>query len=151
MPFTKVDPISEAIELQELFKDDAETKEVFRQYELAHIGNARIKDYERKQIDREGIKVLTQENIRTAIQTIAPKYCLEQVYLFGSYARGDATEASDCDFRIVGGNIRDLYDIADLRLDLEEILGKKIDLILTKNMSEAFHKKFKDEEVQIYG
>ena len=40
MPFTKVDPISEAIELQELFKDDAETKEIFRQYELAHTENA---------------------------------------------------------------------------------------------------------------
>ena len=95
--------------------------------------------------------MLTQENIRTVIQAIAIKHGIEQVYLFGSYARGDATETSDCDFRIVGGNIRDLYDIADLRLDLEEALGKNIDLILTKNMSEAFHYKFKDEEVQIYG
>ena len=95
--------------------------------------------------------MLTQEAIRAAIQMIAPKYEIEQVYLFGSYARGDATESSDCDFRIVGGNIRDLYDIADLRLDLEEALGSKIDLILTKNMSAAFHQKFKDEEVQVYG
>ena len=95
--------------------------------------------------------MLTQENIRTAIQAIAIKHGIEQFFLFGSYARGDATENSDCDLRIVGGNIRDLYDIADLRLDLEEALGTKIDLILTKNMSEAFHKKIKDEEVQIYG
>ena len=95
--------------------------------------------------------MLTQESIRTAIQAIAIKYGIEQFYLFGSYARGDATETSDCDFRIVGGNIRDLYDIADLRLDLEEALGTKIDLVLTKNMSEEFHKKIKDEEVQIYG
>ena len=95
--------------------------------------------------------MLTQENIRTVIQAIALKHGIEQVFLFGSYARGDATETSDCDFRIVGGNIRDLYDIADLRLDLEEALGTKIDLILTKNMSDAFYNEFKDEEVQIYG
>ena len=95
--------------------------------------------------------MLTQENIRTAIQAIAIKHGIEQFFLFGSYARGDATETSDCDFRIVGGNIRDLYDIADLRLDLEEVLGTKIDLILTKNMSEVFYNKIKDEEVQIYG
>jgi len=36
MPFEKVDPIAEAIELQEEFKDDPEAKEMFRQYELAH-------------------------------------------------------------------------------------------------------------------
>ena len=95
--------------------------------------------------------MLTQETIRTAISVIAPKFAIEQVYLFGSYARGDATETSDCDFRIVGGNIRDLYDIAELRLDLEEALGKEIDLIITKNMNESFYEKIKDDEVKIYG
>jgi len=39
MPFIKVDPIAEAVELQEMFKDDPETKEMFRQYELAHKEN----------------------------------------------------------------------------------------------------------------
>ena len=42
MPFKKVDPIEEAAELQEMFKDEPETKELFRQYELAHIENARL-------------------------------------------------------------------------------------------------------------
>ena len=95
--------------------------------------------------------MLTQEKIYTTIYKIAPKFDIEQVFLFGSYARGDANETSDCDFRIVGGSIRDLYDIADLRLDLEEQLGKKIDLVLTKNMSEDFYNKIRDDEVQIYG
>ena len=30
MPFEKIDPIAEAIELQEMFKDDPESKEMFR-------------------------------------------------------------------------------------------------------------------------
>jgi len=42
MPFEKVDPIAEAMELQEMFKDDPETKEMFRQYELEHRETARI-------------------------------------------------------------------------------------------------------------
>jgi DNA-binding Xre family transcriptional regulator len=46
MPFTKVDPITEAIELQEMFNDDPETKELFRQYELAHRENARLEQEE---------------------------------------------------------------------------------------------------------
>ena len=95
--------------------------------------------------------MLTQEKIYQAAHSVALKYNIEQVYLFGSYARGNATETSDCDFRIVGGNIRDLFDIAELRLDLEEQLGKKIDLVLSKNMSDAFYAKIKDDEVRIYG
>ena len=46
MPFVKVDPIAEAIELQEMFNDDAETKEIFRQYELAHRETAKIQQEE---------------------------------------------------------------------------------------------------------
>ena len=46
MPFIKVDPIAEAIELQEMFCDEPETREMFRQYELAHRENARINEEE---------------------------------------------------------------------------------------------------------
>jgi len=46
MPFIKVDPIAEAIELQEEFKEDPEAKEMFRQYELAHRENARLEQEE---------------------------------------------------------------------------------------------------------
>ena len=46
MPFKKVDPIEETIELQELFKDDPESKEMFKQYELAHRETARLEQEE---------------------------------------------------------------------------------------------------------
>jgi len=46
MPFIKVDPISEAKELQEMFKDDPDTKEMFRQYELIHRENASLERQE---------------------------------------------------------------------------------------------------------
>ncbi len=48
MPFTKVDPIAEAIELQEMFKDDPEAKKIFRQYESAHRESARLEQEELK-------------------------------------------------------------------------------------------------------
>ena len=46
MPFEKVDPIAEAIELQNEFKDDSEAREMFRQYELAYRENARLEQEE---------------------------------------------------------------------------------------------------------
>jgi len=96
--------------------------------------------------------MLTQEEIRKAVQPVAQKHAIEQVYLFGSYARGDATEKSDCDFRIVGGNIHDLLDMAQVMVDLEEVLGKEIDLVLTNSIEdEVFFNSIKEDEVLVYG
>jgi len=94
--------------------------------------------------------MLTQDDIMKAAQEIAPKYEIDEVYLFGSYARGDATEESDCDIRIVGGDIRSLFQLSGLYIDFEEALGKSVDVVMTKNMSKSFYKLIKDEELLIY-
>ena len=99
---------------------------------------------------REGSDMLTQEKIKNAVQIIAPKFNIQSVYLFGSYARGDATEDSDCDFRIVGGNIRNLYDKAALHIDLEDILGCSVDIVMTNNIKETFFNAIRDEEILLY-
>ena len=95
--------------------------------------------------------MLNQNEIRDAVYAIAPRYGIESVYLFGSYARGDAGEDSDFDFRIVSGNFRSLYDLIAFRLDLEDILGQEVDVVQTKNMSDSFYCVIKDEEVLVYG
>lgn len=46
MPFIKVDMTAEAIELQEMFKNDPEAREEFHQYELAHRETARLEQEE---------------------------------------------------------------------------------------------------------
>ena len=69
MPFVKVDPIAEAIELQEIFNDDTETKEMFRQYELAHRENARLEQEEmelrNRLIEFRKLKNITQKELET--------------------------------------------------------------------------------------
>ena len=95
--------------------------------------------------------MLSQNEIKDAVHMIAPKYEIESVYLFGSYARGDASEDSDFDFRIVGGNFRSLYDLIAFRLDLEDTLGREVDVVQTKNIRDSFYRIIKDEEVLVYG
>ncbi len=94
--------------------------------------------------------MLTREKIREAVKTVAPKYEIDSIYLFGSYARGDATEESDCDFRVEGGNMSGLFELGALYADLEDALGKPIDLVMTDSMRESFYELIKDEEVLVY-
>ena len=94
--------------------------------------------------------MLTQDKIREVVHKVAPIYEINEVYLFGSYARGDAIKESDCDFRVVGGNMRSLLDLGGLYEDLAEALGTRIDLVLTKNMSKEFYNSIRDEEILVY-
>ena len=94
--------------------------------------------------------MLTLDKINEVVRIVAPQYEIDQVYLFGSYARGDATKESDCDFRVVGGNMRSLLDLGGLYEDLAEALGTRIDLVLTKNMSKEFYNLIRDEEILVY-
>ena len=94
--------------------------------------------------------MLTQDIIREAVQKIAPIYEINEVYLFGSYARGDATEDSDVDFRVVGGDIPTLYELGGLYEDLIESLGRRVDIVMSDNMSGTFYDLIKDEEVLVY-
>ena len=47
--------------------------------------------------------VYEREMICNIVKPIADKYRIREVYLFGSYARGEATRNSDLDFLVYGG------------------------------------------------
>lgn len=56
-----------------------------------------------KGIDDMNNTILTIGEIKRLIKPIAVKYKVKEIYLFGSYARGDANESSDIDFLVFGG------------------------------------------------
>ena len=93
--------------------------------------------------------IYTIEEIRRIITPIAKKYRLPAVYLFGSYARGEMTEASDIDLRIDKGEIRG-FQLAGLLLDLEDSLGVPVDLVPTTSLDQHFLNSIQDEEVLLY-
>lgn len=48
-------------------------------------------------------RIFTLENIIAMVKPLAEKYHVKEIYLFGSYARGEADENSDLDFLVFGG------------------------------------------------
>ena len=66
--------------------------------------------------------VYTVEQIAQRILPVAQKYGLKAVYLFGSYARGTATETSDT--------------LSAVYCDLEDALRKSIDLITVSSLEQ---------------
>ena len=73
-------------------------------------------------------KVLTLENIVRLVKPIAEKYHVQEIYLFGSYARGEADTDSDLDFLVYGGENFKLTMIFALAEDLREALNKRVEV-----------------------
>jgi predicted nucleotidyltransferase len=53
----------------------------------------------------------TIDDIRTIVGPIASRFGVERVWMFGSYARGEATPASDADLRSAKARSRDISSL----------------------------------------
>ena len=95
-------------------------------------------------------KIYSLEEIRSIAAPIAKEYGIAALYLFGSYARGEASAQSDIDLRIDRGPIRSLLTLGGLYSDLEERFAKPLDLVTTQSLSPAFLDSIKCEEVLLY-
>lgn len=96
--------------------------------------------------------MLTIEKIKEIITPICKKYGVKRAYLFGSYARNEATEKSDVDIRIESGKIRGLFQLSGFRLDLVETLGTEVDLlsVLPDPQFKRFRENLKRDEILLY-
>ena len=78
---------------------------------------------------------------REAILQAAASHGARNVRVFGSVARGDAGPRSDIDFLVEMESGRSLLDLSRLLLDLEDLLGRKVDIV----EPEGLHWSIRDE------
>ncbi len=69
---------------------------------------------------------------RADILRIAARYGAFNVRVFGSVARGEDSVDSDVDFLVDMDNDRSLFDVGGLLLDLQSLLGRKVDVVTEK-------------------
>lgn len=93
--------------------------------------------------------MLSIPRIRECIAPICKKYPIRKAYLFGSYARGNATEKSDVDLRIEG-DIKSFFMLGGIYSELSDALGTELDLLSRLPESEAFKENLKKDEILLY-
>ncbi len=65
---------------------------------------------------------------RQAVLDLAARHGANKVRVFGSVARGEAQPDSDIDFLVEMDEGRSLLDLVALEQDLEELLGRKVEV-----------------------
>lgn len=94
--------------------------------------------------------VYSIEEIKEKTEKIARQYDVGKMSLFGSYARGEATENSDVDFLIERGAIQDLFCYFAFVEDLENALGCHVDVVMDSVQDQDFVKKIRTEGIMLY-
>lgn len=94
------------------------------------------------------ISQLIQQKRRQVLEIAAGHGALN-VRLFGSVARGEATETSDLDLLIEMESGRSLLDIVAIKQDLEELLGCKVDVVTEAAISPYLREKVLHEAVRL--
>jgi len=92
---------------------------------------------------------LTIDEIKQKIVPILKEAGVTRSALFGSYARGEENEKSDVDILVDYPNGKSLFDFVNTKIQLEDALGKKVDLIEYKTIKPKLKQYILSEQFQI--
>ena len=89
------------------------------------------------------------EEIKNIIIDVLRKFGVKKASLFGSVVRGEATERSDVDLLIEFKGRKTLLDLVRLKMKLEELLGRDVDVLTYNSINPLLKKKILDEQKMI--
>ena len=99
---------------------------------------------------KDDFNVYTLKQLKDLMKPVFRKYEINEIYLFGSYARGEATKDSDVDIYCSKGKVRSLIDQGRLIDELEEVLKKKVDIVFdTSEMNEYFKNQIMEDMIKL--
>ena len=91
---------------------------------------------------------LLQEK-REDILRIAVKRGASNVRVFGSVARGEADSKSDIDLLVDLEPGRSLFDLGGLLMDLQDLLGQKVDVVTERGLRERIRERVSKEAIPL--
>ncbi|MCX6788993.1 MAG: nucleotidyltransferase family protein [Candidatus Gribaldobacteria bacterium] len=92
---------------------------------------------------------MSKQEIAKKIIPILKKQGVQKAALFGSQARGEATKKSDVDLLVKLPKRFGLFEMGGLKMDLEEALNKKVDLVEYSTIHPLLKKQILKEQISI--
>ena len=90
------------------------------------------------------------EEIKKKVLPILKKYGVKRAGIFGSVVRGEAREDSDVDILVRFDESRGgLFEFIGTKLDLEDELGKKVDLVEMGALRKQFQPYVDQDKIRI--
>lgn len=100
--------------------------------------------------DNKGNNMKTHiEEIKQKILPILQRYGVKRAGLFGSCVRGEMREDSDIDILVEIERDISLLDFVGIKLETEEALGRKIDLVEYSTIKPLLKERILNEQVVI--
>lgn len=87
------------------------------------------------------------EEIKRKVLPILQRYGVKRVGLFGSYIREEMREDSDIDILVEIEKDISLLDFVGLKLEIEEALGRKVDLVEYDTIKPLLRERILNEQV----
>jgi len=89
------------------------------------------------------------DEIKSKVIPILKRYGVKKAAIFGSVVRGEAEADSDLDILVEIKNDMSLLDFVGLKIEIEEALGRKIDLVEYSTIKPLIKERILSEQVVI--
>jgi hypothetical protein len=86
---------------------------------------------------------------REEILALADRWGARNVRIFGSVARGEADEKSDLDVLVDLDDGRSMLDLGGLLMDLQDLLGCRVDVVTERGLRERMKDRVLAEAVEL--
>lgn len=93
--------------------------------------------------------MMSIEEIRERIAPILEKWRVRRASVFGSYARGEADDNSDVDILVELSEDMSLMDLVELKLEIEDAIGKRVDLVEFDAVKPSIRKSVMEDQVAL--
>ncbi len=93
--------------------------------------------------------MMSLEELREKILPILKKWGVSKASIFGSYVRGEAGEDSDVDILVEIDDELSLLDFIGLKLEIEDAIGKRVDLVEFSTIKPTFKDRILREQVAL--
>lgn len=91
------------------------------------------------------------EQLKSVITPILKKHRVTKAGIFGSFAKNKATPTSDIDILVELPASLSLLDFVGIKIELEDLLGKSVDLVEYKAIKPIIKENILQSEIRVYG